>query len=393
MTEGEGMGEFGGTLPHLPPPPPLFVPPPPPRFVAGDFAAVAGLAQAPRVLPPPTAETLAIPLGPRRLVGMALDLLTRPDAGLRSASFYIGLMLLATVGPAVILFGVSVANGALDIFSGDLPYSRQTPAWILWLMLACIPAGLGFLAAGVEARALASAVIGGRAEGRPLRLRESIAVARARFWPVLGAQVLVGILSLGIELVLTAVLQSAIGRVDAITYAVGVFVGVVVGTPFIYAPAGIVLGEADAIEALRRSVRLARARKQLAVVITLFSVLAGLVVQFGLGVGIDTVSRVVSGAGLVNHFPPVLVVPVAAAFVFAYGTLMLLTEAIAAAPAVHAFVALTHYTAGLERGRREPLPVRHAWDPWVTRGLSATAALGLVAMLFGLVSMPWARGG
>ena len=387
------MTQAGGTPRDLPPPPPAFVPPPPPRFVGGPLGASAQPVPAPRRPPPPTAETLAIPLGPRRLVGMALDLLTRPDAGLRGASFYIGLMLLVTVAPAVTLFGVAMANGAFDAYAEEASRGTQLPAWLWWLVLACVPAALGFLAAGVEARALAAAVIGGRAEGRPLRLRESIAVARARFWPVLGAQILVGILSIGIELLLSAVLQGVIGRVDAIGYAISVGVGVVVGTPFIYTAAGIVLGEADTIEALRRSVRLARARKQLAVVITLFSVLAGLVVQFGLGAGLDTVSRVVSGAGLDSHFPPVLVVPLAAALVFAYGTLMLLTEAIAAAPAVHAFVALTHYTAGLEQGRREPLPVRHAWDPWLTRGLVASAALALVSLLLGLVSLPWPRGG
>lgn len=385
----------GGGAPAgpLPPPPPAFVPPPPPRFVAGGFAVGPQPAPAARMPPPPTAETLAIPLGPRRLVGMALDLLTRPDAGLRGASFYIGLILLVTVAPAVILFGVAMVNGAFDAYANDSSFARQPPSWFWWLLLAFVPAALGFLAAGVEARALASAVIGGRAEGRPLRLRESIAVARARFWPVLGAQILIGILSIVVELVLTAVLSTVIGSVDALSYALSVAVGVVVGTPFIYAAAGIVLGEADAIEALRRSVRLARARKQLAVVITLFSVLAGLVVQFGIGVAIDTVDRVASGAGLVDHFPPVLVVPLAAALVFAYGTLMLLTEAIAAAPAVHAFVALTHYTAGLEQGRREPLPIRHLWEPWITPGLCATAALGLAALLLGLASMPWARGG
>jgi hypothetical protein len=113
------------------------------------------------------------------------------------------------------------------------------------------------------------------------------------------------------------------------------------------------------------------------------------VVQFGLSIAADTVYRLLSGAGLVDHFPAALVVPLAAMLVFAYGTLVLLTEAIAAAPAVHAFVALTHYTGGLERGRREPLVAQHAWDPWVTPGLAALAALGVCALLFGVLSLPW----
>ncbi len=368
-----------------PPPPPAFGPPPPPVFARLGTPGQSSMA-AP-VLPPPTAETLAIPLGPRRLVGVALDLLTRPDSGLRSASFYIGLMLLVTVAPATALLGVAVASGNADAFGAF----REGPAplWMVWLLLSLVPAFLGFLAAGVEARALATAVIGGRAEGRPLRLRESIAVSRARFWSVFAAEILVGILSLTVVFMLNAFFSAVIGGADAIGYGVSVVVGVVVGMPFIYATAGIVLGEASALEALRRSVRLARARKRLAFVVTLFSVLAGLVVQFGLGVAADTVSRVVSGAGLADHFPPALVVPLASALVFAYGTLILLTEAIAAAPAVHAFVALTHYTGGLEQGRRQPLRGLRPWDPWFTPGLAAAGAAALACLVLGVLAMPF----
>ncbi len=375
---------------HHPPPSPAFVPPPPPSFApAWGFGGYApAVAPAPVPLPPPTAETLAIPLGPRKLVGVSLDLLTRPDSGLRSASFYIGLILLVTVGPVVALFGIAVASGGTDSYFGSAR-PEAPPAWLGWLFLALVPAFLGFLAASVEARTLAAAVIAGRAEGRPLRLRESIAVARARFWSVLAAVILLGILSFVIEYILTEALSVELGSVDAIAYAVSVTVGVVVGTPFIYTTAGIVLGEAGTVEALRRSISLARARKRLAVVVTLFSVLAGLVVQFGLGIALDTISRVLSGAGLVDHFPAPLVVPLAAAMVFAYGTLVLLTEAIAAAPAVHAFVALTHYTGGLEQGRRQPLSVRHAWDPWFTPGLAGVTILGLVALVAGILSLPW----
>jgi len=378
----------------MPPPPPAFGPPPPPQFgIISRYGRFAPPPAAAPQLPPPTAETLALPLGPRKLVGMSLDLLTRSDSGLRAASFYIGFILLLTVAPAVALFGIAIATGNTDALGATPPtHSEDSQIWVLWLLLALIPALCGFIAVSVEAKALATAVIGGRAEGRPLRLRESISVTRSRFWSVLGAVVLVGILSLGVQLVITFGLALVFPKAQALAaldYIVSVVVGVVVGTPFIYAPAGIILGEAGAVEALRRSVRLARARKRLAVVVTLFSVLAGLVVQFGLSIALDTVSRVLSGAGLVDHFPAPLVVPLAAAMVFAYGTLVLLTEAIAAAPAVHAFVALTHYTGGLERGRREPLAVRHAWDPWMTRGLAVTGAIALASLVFGLLAIPW----
>jgi hypothetical protein len=414
VTDSGGSGEPGGdpSAPGLvapptgpptpalapPPRPPVFGPPPPPVFASPGAAAgdagrfLAGL-QPIAALPPPTAATLAIPLGPRRLVGVSLDLLTRPDSGLRSASFYIGFLLLVTVGPAVALLGVALAIGAdAGLRSSPSGPGAEVPAWFWWLLLAMVPASVGFLGAGVEARALASAVIGGRAEGRPLRLRESIAVTRARFWSVLGASLIVGILSATVQFTLLLLVGLSLqngAAIGALDQAVSVAVGVIVGTPFIYAPAGIVLGETGVFEALRRSVRLAVARKRLAVVVTLFSVLSGLVVQFGLGIAVETISRLLSGTGVADQVAPALVIPIVAALVFAYGTLVLLTEAIAAAPAVHAFVALTYYTGGLERGRRAPLPVRHLWDPWVTPGLALAGGVAAVALVGGLLTLPW----
>jgi hypothetical protein len=334
---------------------------------------------------PVTDEVLAIPLGPRRLVGTALDLLTRSDAGLRSASFYIGFLMLATVGPMVALLGLAlVTSRGEDPFFGGY---GEAPAWTAWLFLAMIPGLLGFVGAGVEARTLATAVIGGRAEGRPLRLRESIAIARRRFWSILGVQVLLGLVTVVASLVVGLVLGVIVGPTGALDYGLSVILGVAIGAPFVYAPSGIVLGEATATVALGRSIRLAIARKRLAIVVTLFSVLSQLILQLGLGTALDTVSRLLAGTGMLDAFPVVLVVPVVAALVFAYGTLVFLVEAIAAAPAVHAFEALTHYTAGLELGRREPLAVRHWWDPWMTAGLVAMAAVALVALVGGVLSL------
>ena len=376
--------------PLLPPPPPSapgprrfdgttgpLLPPPPP----GVLAALAR--------PPVTDAVLAIPLGPRRLVGQALDLLTRPDAGLRSASFYIGSLLLVTVGPAIALLGLGLVV-LPDPFGrpvpGDPGSIRQT-AWATWLILAAIPAYLGYIGAGIEARALAVAVIGGRAEGRPLRLRESIAIARRRFWSVLAAQLLVGIVTTLVRLAVEWAVGTVVRDEAALSFGIGLAVSLVVGAPFVYLPAGIVLGEAPALEAIRRSIRLARTRKQLAIVVTLFTLFSQILLQLGLSAGADVYLRLGVGSGLLDAFPVWLVVPVVAALVFALGTLQFLVEAIAAAPAVHAFEALTHYTAGLEVGRREPLAIRHWWDPWFTPGLTLCAAIALTALVFGVLTL------
>jgi len=253
-----------------------------------------------------------------------------------------------------------------------------------------VPAFAGLIAASAEASALATAVIGGRVEGRPLRIRESIAVARRRFWSILGPRLLMNVVSGSINIVASVLLVIVFGFAAGglIGTATGLLISLVVSAPFVYVPAGVVIGEVGAAEAISRSFRLVLLRKRLAIVITLFGVFSQFIVTFGLSAGIDAIGRVLVGAGLVDDFPAALVVPIAAALVFALGTLTFLVEAIAAAPAVHAFAALTHYTHGLEVGRRAPVRGRHLWDPWVTPGLAAAAVLGLFVLIGAVVSIP-----
>ena len=193
--------------------------------------------------PTPVSEAvLAIPLGTRALIRQALDLLTRRDAGLRGASFYIGFMLLATVTPMVVILGLALTL-AEPADLGGYDSSGQPSAWPAWLLLAAIPASLGYLAAATEARSLATAVIGGRVEGRPLRLRESIAVARRRFWAMLAAQLLAGVIAMVASVLAQVLVFVAFGNGEELNFALSLAVSIVVATPFVYVPAGIVLGE------------------------------------------------------------------------------------------------------------------------------------------------------
>ena len=250
------------------------------------------------VPPAPVSEAiLAIPLGTHDLVRQSLDLLTRRDAGLRGASFYIGFILLVTVTPLVVIAGLALTLPALTdpTLLAEADPEGGSVAWLGWLALAAVPALLGYVAAGVEARALATAVIGGRVEGRPLRLRESIAIARRRFWTVLGAQLVVGLIA-AIASALGQVLVVAVfGPVEGLTFGVSLVISVAIGWPFVYVPAGIILGEVGVWEAIRRSMGLVRLRKRLAVVVTLFGVLSQFIVLFGLSIGVDVLSRVLVG--------------------------------------------------------------------------------------------------
>jgi hypothetical protein len=340
---------------------------------------------APSALPAPrvTDEVLAIPLGTRALLRQSLDLLTRSDAGLRSASFYIGFMMLVTVGPAIVLLGMSMVSATGVGFDQE-----ASGAWFAWVVLASMPATLGYIAAGTEARSMATAVLGGRVEGRPLRLPESISVARDRFWRILGAQLLVGVVVSMVSGIAQVGVLLVLGPVQVLSSGISLLVSLAVGIPFVYVAAGIVLGEVGVGEAFTRSFRLVGLRRKLAVVVALFGVLSQFIVTFGFSAAADVIGRIVVGSGLVEDFPVPLVVPIAAALTFALGTLTFLVEAIAAAPAVHAFEALTHYTHGLESGRRRPVELRHVWDPWVTPGLAGVAIVAMLALVGGVLTYP-----
>ncbi len=367
-------------LPGPPPPPPaaVLLPPPPARPRA--FAA------GPHV---PSEAVRQLPLGVRPLVRQSLDLLTRRDAGLRGASFAIGFMLLVTVAPLMVIVGLALTSPALTTraVAGDRPGYGEG-AWFGWMLLAAVPAFLGYVAAGIDARSLATAVIGGRVEGRPLSSRESISLARQRFWQMLGAQVLVGVVAGVLSWAVEIPFSLAVRPAGEITFGVSLLVSLLVTAPFVYAPAGIVLGEVPMLDAIGRSWRLVRLRPGLAVVVAVFSVIGQFVVLFGLSTGLDVVIRLLDGAGLADAVPPPLVVPLAAALVFAAGTLVFIVEAIAAAPAVHAFAALTHYTRGLQDGRDRPLIGASLASPWMTPGLALAALVAFLAMLGAVLTLP-----
>jgi hypothetical protein len=342
-------------------------------------------------MPPiPSEAVLRIPLGTRELVRVSLDLLTRRDTGLRGASFYVGFMLLVSLAPLIVIFGLLLTLPMVSepMFTDVSQPGVGSEAWIGWLLLATLPAGLGYVAAGTDARALATAVIGGRVEGRPLRLRESISLARQRFWQILGAQLLIGIVAAIISSVVQLTIGLGLGLGEEPLFGVSLGLSVLVSVPFVYVPAGVVLGEVGMFDAITRSWRLVQLRKRLAVVVALFSVVGQFIVLFGLSNGVDIISRVLIGTGVAEDFPRPLVVPIAAALVFALGTLTFVVEAIAAAPAVHAFAALTHYTRGLQDGRDRPVAGRSLISPWLTPGMVLVAIVALLALVGAVLTLP-----
>jgi hypothetical protein len=332
----------------------------------------------------PAAAFRELPLTARQLVPIALDLLWRATGQIRPASFYIGFLLLVTVGPAV-AFSIAAQDllGAPDELEPGI-----VEAWAGWYTLSLFIAGLGIVAALIESRGLAVAVVAATIEGRPLRLASAIAISRRVWWRVLIVGIVVAVPLIVGQTVGTLVLETLVGDEPAITVAGSLLGGILFVTPFAYAVAGIVLGEVRPFEAIRRSVGLFRARPRLALMVTLFGVISQLILFLALGAGLDLVARGIDVADGRVTANPAFGIALAAALVFASGTLIFLAEAIAATAQVHAFVALTHYARGLEGGRQDPLRVRWPWDPYVSRPLAVGILLNLLALIVGIGALP-----
>lgn len=330
----------------------------------------------------------SLPLGARAILPAAMDLLAGAQRPLRRASFYIGFIALVLIGPiALLLWFVAVAGGDAAVFAVfDV---RGETALDGPIALALLLAVVGYPITVVESRGVAAAVIGAQLEGRPLALGGAVVIARRRFWRIVGASILTGIPLLVGQAMGQAVGEALFGTLEDATIVFALAGGIVAAAPFTYALPGIVLGEVGAVEAVSRSVGLARARPRLAVGVATFGLLSQAVLFLGLGAGLDLVVRGVDLVGPIEGSELALVVGsvVVGGLVFALGTLIFTAEALAAAPQVAAFAALTHYARGLELGRDEAV----AAAPWTIRYVGGAMVIGIglavLAVVLGLFAV------
>jgi hypothetical protein len=326
-----------------------------------------GAGEPPLTAAPPTAAAApppARPVWPRmtKVLAGSLDLVTLSRIPLRNASLYIGLLGLITAGPLTVALIADAPHFDPETFGG---LSGGT-------ILAGSVAFLALIAINVDAQIIAVAILGGAKAGRPLTLREALRRSRQAFWPVFRASLLVGTLSGILVLILSLVLGGALGdTTDAASVSSQLLVGLLTA-PFVYATAGVVLGDVQALESLRRSVYLSRRRLRLAIVVSLFAVVAQYLVTFAAFAGVDLVARALEpfhaqledfDASSIGGF--VLLTAGALVALFAYGTLSFTVGALAATPQVVAFLGLTGYSRGLDGAREaaegEPARDRPAW--------------------------------
>lgn len=324
----------------------------------------------------------------RRLIGASFDLLARSSEEVRGASFYIGAILLGTAGGYVLAFwAVEVVSVHRTVAETEAAMTGALGGWFGLLGLVGL---LGVMVASVESRAMATAILGGRAADRPISVRAALARSRVTFWRVVLASIIVSI-PLGIAqaiaiLALDAIAPSATELSLAVTAVVAAFVG----APFAYLLTGVVLGDVGPLEATRRSFRVFRARKAAAVVVALFESVAQLLILFGVSAGLDIALRLLTSLGLgvdSGAAGIALTTLMIAAGVFALGTLILTVTAISIAPQVVMFVGLTHATMGLDHvrpGGDEDPEVSHAGQrPF--RRFTRLMALGFILAVGGLV--------
>jgi hypothetical protein len=345
-----------------------------PPAEAGPEAGAALNAEPPPVEPPPTVETPLSPEPPsdatapspdgpaaayvppltstRRLVGASFDLLAGASEEMRAASFYIGAIVLGTVGPfALASWVLEVTALHRTVREADELMSGGAGGWY---GLLAVPALIGGLVALVESRTMAAAILGGRLAGRPVTVREALARSRMVFWRAVVASLVAGVPLAVAQGALEAVLAETVNLTGEATVVVSLIVTALIGAPLAYLLAGVVLGDVDPLEATRRSFRVFRARKIAAVVVALIETTTGLLILFGLEAGLDIALRLLDALGLGVDSGPAgltLVTLGVAAATFALGTLIYTVTAIALAPQVVMFVGLTHATIGLDHVR------------------------------------------
>ncbi len=288
----------------------------------------------------------------RRLIGASFDLLGRSSEEIRRASFYIGGILLGTAGGYVLaVWAAEIVSVHRTVAETEAAMSGALGGWLGVLGLVGL---LGVMVASVESRAMATAILGGRAADRPITVRAALARSRATFWRVVLASVIVAI-PLGIAQAIALVALAAVApSASELSLAVTALVAAFVGAPFAYLLTGVVLGDVDPLEATKRSFRVFRARKAAAGFVALFESVAQLLILFGVSAGLDIALRLLTSLGLgVDSGAAGIALTTLAitAGVFALGTLILTVTAISIAPQVVMFVGLTHATMGLDHVR------------------------------------------
>lgn len=331
----------------------------------------------------------------RAVVTFGLSLAYRTSGELQRASIYLGLLTLALLGPPVVFLVEFIAHFRLlddgvfeSYFAGGLPDPVIVQSLLLLYAVGLV-GFLGWYAAAIDGQLIAVSLLAAKETDRSYTLRDATIRARQVFWRMIRGTLLRGLAGFLVNLVVGAILgaffPAAAGTASSVIVSV---VGVLVLAPFGYLATGIILGDVGAVEALKRSVGLARARPRIAIVVALFTLITAAIQLFGLAAGLDLFGRVAEfvhlgleggAAALAMTILGILVL------VTAFGSLTLTVGAIVSAPQVAAFLGLTFYSAGLDRARDVPADAPRF--RWVTRPMLACIVIGALGSAYGIAGL------
>ncbi len=310
----------------------------------------------------------------------AFDLVTQARIPVRNASLYVGLLGLLTMGPALIAIVADPGFDLNGLFPGQRLEQQGLDIAALYLLF------FALVAVALESQIIGLAIVGGARTGRPLQLREGLRRSRTVFWRMFRATAILAVLEAILNQLVLGAATSIFGSdTDIPVVGSSLLVGVILA-PFVYVAVGIVLGDVGSIEAIRRSIRLARARFRLALVLSLFSVVANYLLLFAAGAGLDLAARVLEPftAEFGSLDPSSLTGFVVAAglillALFAGWTLVFSVGALTSASQVVAFLGLTGYSGGLDQARDErPGELPRPEPAWLSWPMIAGIVIGLV---------------
>lgn len=350
------------------------------------------------VEPPPAAvaaaATPAKPPGIGETISGALDLAASSNGAIRRASLYVGLMSVALIGPATVLFlAIGRSLGSFDdallfVLGLDNTLGSDRLPVLSWLRLSAIAGIAGAFLVAFEGQLMALGILGGAATGRAIGVRESLRLSRRVFWTAVGAAFLVGV----VERVVTTITQTIVTDATnspGLAASLVIVAAAIATMPFGFYLSGVILGEVGAWEAIKRSTWIARARWRLAILVASIGVVFSFIELFALGAGLDLVGRAAEALGLgLDKSPPIALLTgvVVLACVAAVGSLIVTIAALVAAPQVFVFLRMTHYSAGLDRAL--PAPGEAGRGPrLVTKPMLALIVVAVVAAVLGVLTL------
>lgn len=296
----------------------------------------------------------ARPVGPRAVLGDGLTVVASNSRLLRTASIYIGLLMVGLAGPGVVA-GLTLLDWEASFEVGaaidDELAGAVGRAGILILM-----AFVGAIIVTVEGSAIGVTLVTGRVLDRSIALRDALRRSRRVFWRLVRAGVIVGLVQLAVSHAWQiAIGVTSIGDFESLTSEP--IPSAIATAPLLYATVAIVLADDGARAGLQRSIRVARAAPLLTAVLMAFGLLSSFIQAFALGSGLDLIVRLTDALHLdISAGGPSFMVGAALALivVMAAGSLLFTVSAVVAAPQIVAWTRMGLPVDGLPVPAPEP---------------------------------------